>query len=276
MASAGQALGYVTSVAQAIFITIVILVLSFYWTLDGPRIIHALLLFVPMGKRESIGDLIAAMESKVGFFRAGQGVICLVIGLLALIAYLLIGLPNALVLALVAGLLEAVPLVGPLLGAIPAAVIALSIAPSKLIWVIVATLIIQQVENSVLVPRIMRQAVGVNPFVSLLAIFAFSTLFGVAGALMAIPLAAIMQLLFERFVFQPGTLESEVPSGRDFASRLRYEAQDLIQDLRKQARLKKGGTDLIVKQTDQVMDEIEALTTDLDTMLAQINSAGVP
>ncbi len=275
MASAGQALGYVTSVAQAIFITIVILVLSFYWTLDGPRIIHALLLFVPMGKRESIRDLIAAMETKVGFFLAGQGVLCLVIGILALIAYLLIGLPNALILALVAGLLEAVPLVGPLLGAIPAAVIALSIAPSKLIWVIVATLIIQQVENSVLVPRIMRQAVGVNPFVSLLAIFAFSTLFGVAGALMAIPLAAIMQLLFERFVFQPGTLESEVPSGRDFASRLRYEAQDLIQDLRKQARLKKGGTDLIVKQTDQVMDEIEALTTDLDSLLAQINSAGV-
>lgn len=276
MASAGQALGYITSAFQAIFITIVILTLSFYWTLDGPRIIHSLLLFVPTGQRESIRGLIADMETKVGHFLAGQGVLCLVIGILALVAYVVIGLPNALVLALVAGLLEAVPLVGPLLGAIPAAVIALSIAPSKLIWVIVATLIIQQVENSVLVPRIMRQAVGVNPFVSLLAIFAFSTLFGVAGALMAIPLAAMMQLLFERFVFHPGTQEPEVPSGRDFASRLRYEAQDLIQDLRKQARLKKGGTDLKVKQIDQVMDEIEALTTDLDSLLAQVNPSGGP
>ncbi len=55
---------------------------------------------------------------------------------MALVAYLLIGLPNALVLALVAGVMEAVPMVGPLLGAIPAAVVALSIAPSKLIWVI--------------------------------------------------------------------------------------------------------------------------------------------
>ena len=67
------------------------------------------------------------METKVGFYIAGQGVLCLVIGIMALVAYLLIGLPNALVLALVAGVLEAVPMIGPLLGAIPAALVALSI-----------------------------------------------------------------------------------------------------------------------------------------------------
>ena len=190
---------------------------------------------------------------------------------MALVAYLLIGLPNALVLALVAGVLEAVPMIGPLLGAIPAALIALSIAPSKLIWVIVATIVIQQLENSLLVPRVMRKAVGVNPFVSLLAIFAFSSLFGIAGALMAIPMAAIIQLLLDRFVFHPGAMEPEVSTGRDYASRLRYEAQDLAQDLRKQARLKKGGSVLKVKQIDQVMDEIETITTDLDALLAQVN-----
>jgi predicted PurR-regulated permease PerM len=160
-----------------------------------------LLLLVPQSKRESISELISAMETKVGFYIAGQGVLCLVIGIMALVAYLLIGLPNALVLALVAGVMEAVPLIGPSLGAIPAAVIALAIAPSKLVWVIVATLVIQQLENAVLVPRVMRRAVGVNPFISLLAIFAFSSLFGVAGALMAIPTAAIIQLVLDRFVF---------------------------------------------------------------------------
>ena len=56
-----------------------------------------------------------------------------------------------------------------------------------------------------LVPRVMRKAVGVNPFVSLLAIFAFSSLFGIAGALMAIPMAAIIQLLLDRFVFHPAS-----------------------------------------------------------------------
>jgi predicted PurR-regulated permease PerM len=276
LASAGQALGYAASAAKAIFIAIVILLLAFHWTLDGPRTIQSLLLLVPIGQRESISELISAMETKVGFYIGGQGVLCLAIGIMALVAYLLIGLPNALVLALVAGVLEAVPMIGPLLGAIPAAVIALSIAPSKLVWVIVATLVIQQMENSLLVPRIMRKAVGVNPFVSLLAIFAFSSLFGVAGALMAIPSAAIIQLLLDRFVFHPGTMESEVSAGRDYASRLRYETQDLAQDLRKQARLNREGSDQWVKHTDQVMDEIEAITTDLDSLLAQVNTSGRP
>jgi predicted PurR-regulated permease PerM len=276
MASAGKAFGYVTLATQAIFMAIVILLLAYYWTLDGPRAIRSLLLLVPRGQRESISELISAMETKVGFYIAGQGVLCLVIGTMALVAYLLIGLPNALVLALVAGVMEAVPLIGPLLGAIPAALVALSITPAKLVWVIVATIVIQQVENSLLVPRVMRKAVGVNPFVSLLSLFAFSSLFGIAGALMAIPIAAIIQLLLDRFVFQPGTIDAEVSTGRDYASRLRYEAQDLAQDLRKQARLKKGGSDLRIKQIDQVLDEIETITTDLDALLAQVPNSGSP
>ena len=94
----------------------VILVLAYHWTLDGPRAIQSLLQLIPKDQRESMGELISAMETKVGFYIAGQGVLCLVIGILALVAYLLIGLPNALVLALVAGVLEAIPMVGPLLG----------------------------------------------------------------------------------------------------------------------------------------------------------------
>ncbi|OGN76809.1 MAG: hypothetical protein A2X24_03440 [Chloroflexi bacterium GWB2_54_36] len=273
---AGQAVGYITWAAKAVFMVTTILLLAFHWTLDGPRTILSLLQLVPKSRRESISELISAIEEKVGFYIAGQGVLCLVIGILSLVTYLLIGLPNALVLALVAGVLEAVPLIGPLLGAIPAGVIALSIAPSKLIWVVVATLVIQQTESIFLVPRVMRKAVGVNPFVSLLAIFAFSSLFGIAGALMAIPTAAIIQLLLDRFVFHPAELEPEISSDRDYASRLRYETQDLAQDLRKQARLDKGGSDLRIKQIDHVMDEIEAITTDLDTLLAQDRTSGTP
>jgi predicted PurR-regulated permease PerM len=274
MASAGQALGYVTMGAKFSFIAIVILVLAFYWTLDGPRTIKSCLMLVPQDWREGISELISAIETKVGFFLAGQGLLCLVIGIMSLIAYLLIGLPNALVLALVAGMLEAIPMVGPLLGAVPAALVALSLGPDKLVWVIVATVVIQQLENNYLVPRVMSKAVGVNPFVSILAFFAFSSLLGIGGALMAIPMAAILQLLLDRFVFHPGVTEAEVSTGRDYASRLRYEAQDLAQDLRKQARLKKGGSDLRVKQIYQVLDEIETITTDLDALLAPVPPSG--
>lgn len=273
VASAGQVLGYAVSTAQVIFIAIVILVLTLYWTLDGPRIIKTILLLVPPDQRESIGELISAMESKVGLYLAGQGILCLVIGIMALVAYLLIGLPNALVLAFAAGVMEAVPMIGPLLGAIPAALVAISIAPDRLIWVIVATVVIQQLENTLLVPRIMRKAVGVNPFVTLLALFAFSSLFGIAGALMAIPIAALVQLILNHFVFQQATVEMEVSEGRDYASRLRYEAQDLVQDLRRQSRRKNRGSDLKIKQLEQVMDEIETIATNLDTLLAQTNNS---
>jgi len=266
--------GFVTSAARAILIAIVVLVLAFYWTLDGPRTIQSFLLLVPQNQRESISDLISAMEIKVGSYIAGQGVLCLVIGVMALVAYLLIGLPNALVLALVAGILEAVPMIGPMLGALVAGLVALSIAPIKLVWVIIASVVIQQLENNLLVPRVMRKAVGVNPFVTLLAFFAFSSLFGIAGALMAIPMAAIIQLLLDRFVFHPVTIEPEVSTGRDYASRLRYDTQDLAQDLRKQARLNKGGSALRVKQIDKVMDEIETITTDLDALLSQVHNSG--
>jgi predicted PurR-regulated permease PerM len=276
LSSAGQALGYLSSAARIIFVAIAILLLAFYWTLDGPRAIRSLLLLVPVEQRDSTRELIASMETKVGSYVAGQGILCLVIGVMALAAYLIIGLPYALILAVVAGVMEAVPLVGPLLGAIPAAVVALSIGPTYLVWVIVATVIIQQLENSLLVPRVMHKAVGVNPFVSLLAIFAFSSLLGIPGALMAIPMAAIIQLLLDRFVFDPGGIEPNVSTSRNYASRLRYEAQDLAQGLRKQARLKKGGADRRVKQIDQVMDEIETITTDLDALLAEASMKGTP
>ncbi len=276
LASAVQALSYLASAAKVIFILAAILLLAFHWALDGPRTIQSLVQLIPKEHRESSRELITSMESKVGFYLAGQGFLCLVIGVMALVAYLLIGLPNVLVLALLAGVMEAVPMIGPLLGAIPAGLVALTIAPSKLIWVIVATIVIQQIENSLLVPRVMRKAVGINPFVSLLSLFAFTSLFGIAGALMAIPMAAIIQILLDRFVFHPATMESEVSTGRDYASRLRYEAQDLAQDLRRQARLKKGGSDLKVKQIDRVLDEIETITTDLDSLLAEVHTSGTP
>jgi len=273
LASAGQVLGYTALAAKLILIAIVILVMAFYWTLDGPRTIQSFLLLVPQDRREGIKELILAMETKVGLYIAGQGVLCLAVGAMALLAYLLIGLPDVLLLACLAGVLEAVPMIGPLLGAIPAGLVALSVAPVKLVWVIVATIVIQQLENGLLVPRVMHKAVGVNPFVTLLAIFTFGSLFGVAGALMAIPMAVFIQLLLDHFIFHPAAKEPEVSAGRDYASRLRYEAQDLAQDLRKQARFKKGGSDQRVKQIDQVMDEIETITTDLDALLARADTS---
>lgn len=274
LASAELALSYISTIFKVFFIGLVILLLSFHWTLNGKRTIESLLILFPKNKREDHSKMIAAIESKIGYFIAGQGALCLVVGVMAIIGYTAIGLPNAFVLGLVAGAFEAVPMVGPTLGAIPAGVIALSISPSLLIWVIIVTVIIQLTENNLLVPRIMSKAVGVNPFVALLAIFAFSTLFGLAGALMAIPMAAIIQLILDRFVFHPAEAEKEKVGGRDLTSRLRYETKELTKDLKRQARLSKAGANAEVSQIDTVMDEIEAITTDLDQLLSQIPETG--
>ncbi len=274
LATADQVMGYLSSAFKVIFTGLSFSLFVLYWTIYGPKTIQAMINLLPKQNRESIIEVVTAVETKLGYFIAGQGVLCLVIGVLAMIAYSIIGLPNALVLALVAGAMEAVPMIGPILGAIPAGVIALSISPTKLIWVVVATLIIQQLENQLLVPRVMKKAVGVNPFVSLLSIFAFSSLFGITGALMAIPIAAIIQLILDRYVFNRVPVEPESASGRDLVSRLRYDARGLAIGLRKQARLKKAGSLKDVKQIDKVMDEIEDITDDLDALLGLIPPAG--
>jgi hypothetical protein len=122
-------------------------------------------------------------------------------------------LPYTLVLALIAGFMEMVPIFGPALGAIPALLAALSTDPSKAIWVLIATGLIQMMENIWLVPRVMKNSMGVNPIIILLSLVAFGSVFGFAGALLALPLAAIIQLIVDR-IFSP--VES---SSRQFSER---------------------------------------------------------
>jgi hypothetical protein len=162
-----------------------------------------------------------------------------------------------------------VPIVGPLLGAIPAIIVAAAFDPSKLVWVIAATVLIQMLENNLVAPRVMDKAVGVNPVASLLAFVAFGTLFGFVGALLAIPLAALIQLILNRLLFKTENPESLSVSGRSSISILRYEAQDLAQDIRKQVREK--DTELN-EQADRVEDEMEAVILDLDSILASVET----
>ena len=163
-------------------------------------ILRALLRITPPQRKKNIREFLQLAEMKLGGYIRGQGLLCLAVGVTAFISYVLIGLPYTLVLAIFAGVMEMVPLFGPALGAVPALFVALSIDPSKAIWVVVATVLIQLLENAVLVPRIMKHSVGVNPIITLLSLIAFGSVFGFVGALLALPLAAIIQLLVSRVV----------------------------------------------------------------------------
>ncbi|MCI0395002.1 MAG: AI-2E family transporter [Chloroflexi bacterium] len=270
-AAFNQGLQWVSLVARTLFAIVAVMTLAFYWTLDSDRTKRTLLLLVPAERREYVRQFVADIEEKVGAFVIGQTVLCLLVGLMALVAYLLIGLPYALVLALVAGILEAMPIIGPGLGAIPAGLVALSVAPTKVIWVVLATVIIQQVENAVLVPRIMQRAVGVRPIVTLLAILGFGSLFGLAGALVAVPIAAIVQLFLDRFLLSPEALEQPPAASRDELSVLRYETQELVMDLRKIIRHKEQEA---LGDADKFEDSLEAIAADLDSILEAGNGQG--
>jgi predicted PurR-regulated permease PerM len=241
-----------------------IFLLTSYWILESDRTMREVLLYIPPRLRHSARELIEAIEARVGAFVRGQLILSLSIGILALISYMIIGLPNALILALIAAVLEAVPLFGPALGAIPALLVAFSIDPSLALWVVLATVLIQALENYLLVPRVMGASVGVNPVVTLLALATFASLLGLPGALLAIPLAAVIQLLLDRYVFSADQNGTPAPDGRDYNSALRYEVQDLIGDVRKQLRKKQGRSD---DETDQIEDSIEALAVELDVLL---------
>ena len=297
-ASASPVFETFSNVVYFIFLMVATFMLAIYWTLDNDRITRSLLLRVPAERRDGLREIITEMEGKVGSFFRGQLILCLVVGAMSTVAYLTIGLPYALVLGIIAGVLEAVPMIGPILGTVPALIIALASAPQQAIWVIVAMIIIQQLENNLLAPRVMDHSVGINPIVSILAIAAFTLLFGLIGALLAIPIAALLQIVLDRVLFS-AALEPEAPpqivepvdkviiplgvpaltiatpaqpQNRSKLSVLRLEAKELAADVRKQVRNVDNESDESRTELDQLEDIIEAIAIDVDSVLAGVET----
>jgi predicted PurR-regulated permease PerM len=253
---------------EGLFAFLTVFLLAYYWTLESERTLRGLMLWIPSQSRPGLRTLIAEIEEKVGGFVRGQAVLCLAIGLAALAAYALIGLPNALVLALLAGIFEAVPVVGPILGAAPAFMIALTMDTQHVIGVLIATVVIQTLENYFLVPRIMKRAVGVNAIVALLALITLTSLFGLIGALLAIPIAAILQLLMDRFLLSRRLDSATTIQERDYSGLLQYEYEEFRQDIRKVIRKKDEDTD---DQNDEFEDELERLVNQMEELIARVN-----
>ncbi len=266
-----ESLDYVALILRTLLAAVAVFILGFYWTLEHRRIVHALLLLIPAQRREDARELVTDAQQRIGRFIRAQTILCVIIGLLALVAYLIIGLPYALTLAVIAGILEAVPMIGPTLGAVPAVLVAISISPLTALWVIIASILIQALENNLIVPRVMDEAMGIHPMLTLLSLATFGSLLGLPGALLAIPIAALLQLLMNRTVVEPRSQET-VPVSRDSIGRLRYEAQNLAQDVRKQLEHKQEAPS---EEEDRLEDTIEEVAQELDKLLAQLDDQGV-
>jgi predicted PurR-regulated permease PerM len=270
-----QAWQWVITASQAFFGLFAVFAIAFYWSLEGDVIVRRLILKAPSARRDELRALVTESQGKIAAFFRGQLILCSIIGLASTIAYLLLGIPNAFLLGLLMALFESVPLVGPFLGAVPALLVTMSSAPDKLVWVIGALVLIQVLESNLLVPRVMDRSVGVNAIITMLALAAFGALFGLLGALLAVPLAAILQIVVGRILFNAPINEETTPAapvGADVSrSRigvLRLEAQNLVHAVRKQARSAEEKGEAIEDPAEQTEDDIEAIAAELDSLLS--------
>lgn len=185
-------------VGQAAAAVVTLLALVFFWLTERPRLQRYALAFLPAERRAGIRDAWNEVESRLGLWVRGQLILMATIGVATGIAYTLIGLPAALLLALIAALMEVIPIVGPLLGAIPAFLIATTISTETAILTMGIYLLLQIIEGNVLVPIVMRNSVGLSPFLVLLSLLLGGTAGGVLGAIVAVPIVAGITVILER------------------------------------------------------------------------------
>jgi predicted PurR-regulated permease PerM len=202
-------LGAVQGVLGAIGTVLTILVLPYYLLVDAEALHRGMLQLVPPGRRERLGRVTENLVVKVGAWLNGQVFLCFVIGTAVSLVLWALGVPFFYVLGLVAAIGEAVPVIGPIISAVPAVLMGATVSVNKAILVAVFFWGVQSIENNFLVPRVMRRQVGLSTVTVLVALLAGSTLFGIVGALLAVPTAAILQVLTQEFLSPKESEESE-------------------------------------------------------------------
>ena len=196
-AQALNLIGVALGVFGGLLTLLLTLLITFYLVVDGERVRAYLLSFLPASRLAEARRVTDAIGARMGGWLLGQIVLSTAIGLASAIALLIIGIPNALLLAVVAAVAELVPIVGPWIAAIPAVVVAFTQDPLKALFTIIAYVIIQQLESNLLAPRIMGRAVRLHPLAVILALLAGAGLFGIVGALVAVPVASAIAVLLD-------------------------------------------------------------------------------
>jgi predicted PurR-regulated permease PerM len=195
----GAALGILTGIGGGVVGVLTVLVIAFYYLMERQWIRRIALSSSPPATRVRVIKIWDEVEQKVGDWLRGQLTLCLVIGVTATIGYAVMGISFWPLLGLWAGVTEIIPILGPWLGGVPAVVIALTQSWEKALLVAGFVVLLQLLENTILVPRIMRGAVGLTPLTVFIAILAGTEFAGVPGALLAIPVAAVIQVLLSNY-----------------------------------------------------------------------------
>jgi len=197
----------ITGIFGGLVSFIAVLVIVFYLTVEEAMLKKFIHLLTLPKYREYVTGLINRMQEKIGLWLRGQLALCLIIGIMTYIGLVILGVKYALLLALIAGVLEIVPFVGPVISAVPAILVGFSDSFLKVILIIILYFVIQQIENHIIVPKVMQKAVGLNPIITILAVLAGAKLAGVVAALIAVPVAAAIGVFLSDFFPHQAKLE---------------------------------------------------------------------
>jgi predicted PurR-regulated permease PerM len=189
----------VSSVVGGVVGLITIVILSFYLLIEGDGVMHYASRFLPEHQRTPMSR--AARESvvKVSAWLRGQATLAGVMGAFAAIGLGFMHVPYFYVVALIAAVGETIPVVGPIIGGVTAIAVALTVSTRLALTVAIYFIVLQQLESNLLVPKIMERRVGVSAVAVMVALLIGADLFGIVGAILAIPTAAILSVLLDQF-----------------------------------------------------------------------------
>lgn len=187
------------SVFSNVLGSLIVFVFSFYLLSQKDKLFFQATSLFEDGKREDINNSIILIEKRIGSWSRAEMSLMVIIGLANYIGLKLLGIPFALPLAILAGMLELVPYIGPTLAAIPAVLIGFGISPVIGLAVAALAFLIQQFENYVLVPKIMQNSVGVNPIATLICLAVGARLAGVVGLLIAVPVFISVEVMLHKY-----------------------------------------------------------------------------
>jgi len=176
-----------------------VLVIVFYMTV-GEAGIKEFLHFVAPGKYQPyLVQKFNQIQNKLGLWLRGQIILSLIIFILTYIGLTILGIKYALVLALIAGLAEFIPFIGPLISAVPAVFLTFADSPIKALLVVILYIVIQQLENQIIVPKVMQKSVGLNPIVVIIVMLIGAKVAGILGVILAVPTATIIKIFLSDF-----------------------------------------------------------------------------
>lgn len=196
----GGVIGVGKVFADAVLAMFTVLVLTLYFTVAMPSVKIAVYKLVPLSRRPRVVHLSEEISRRVGGYMLGQLCVAVINATLAYVILLLLGLPFPLVLAVVVGLLALVPIVGTLVGAVLLTLVALTSGWAAAVIMLGYYIAYHLVETYLISPRIMRKTVEVPPVITIVAVLAGGTLLGILGALVAIPIAAGLLLIYDQVV----------------------------------------------------------------------------